>query len=477
MPNATVSSDSDSDQRQQRGRLHSAKSNDTTTPSTVSDRLQSILTTTAPPNILQSHHSDPFPGRLITNDKRISRSLSLALSANSCGGTGSSDRGMLGLARRANDPASRNVAVVGKTYLKILKVPLARTASSTTLEDQTPHSTGGARRPRTRAHTQEEGDSTPSQVVEEVLDVRSGARLGPSYLFSDVKWGYGATSNKLGTALSNGSVVLWDLEAKGPNKVDQLKYEHDRAVNSIIFGGASGSWLMSGGQDGLLKLWDIREAKPASLILKASSPVHRLSFSPSSTQPFSLLAVCASGTMIRYDIRYTGRGGGGATDRIAGHVGACLAMDWRESLDSDYVSHMNGEEAMERKDGGYVATAGMDGTIKIWDFSLASLSVKPLRTLRTGRPVKDIKWAGGQKIVACSLPSLSLGRRDEDEGEDETSAGDGIGRRISSEVTNGSGSDWRNEIEIWDISRESFPQRCIKTLQPTSGKYFLSLIR
>lgn len=402
---------------------------------------------------------------------------------------------MVGMARRPNDPSSRNVAVVGKTYLKILKVPLARTSASSpsaaSLGDLSSNPSLATRRSRTRnsmlgAGNGGKGDAEEVQVVEEIMDVRSGARLGPAYLFSDVKWGYGATSNKLATSLSNGAVVLWDLEQDGPSKVDQLKYEHDRAVNSIIFGGASGSWLMSGGQDGLLKLWDIREAKPASLILKASSPVLQLSFSPSAAQPFSLLAVCASGTMIRYDIRYTGRGGGGATDRIAGHVGACLAMDWRDSLDSDHVSRI-GEEPAERKEGGYVATGGMDGTIKIWDFSLPSLSVKPVRTLRMGRPVKDVKWhSGGQKLAACSLPSLSLGRPGAEElgeydGIDEASVGARLGARLERKSsyeqagTGLNGSEWRNEVEIWDIARESFPTRCIRTLQPTSGKQSLSV--
>lgn len=36
---------------------------------------------------------------------------------------------------------------------------------------------------------------------------------------------------------------------------DQLKYEHDRAVNRVVFGGQTGNWLMSGGQDGQMKLW------------------------------------------------------------------------------------------------------------------------------------------------------------------------------------------------------------------------------
>lgn len=40
-----------------------------------------------------------------------------------------------------------------------------------------------------------------------------------------------------------------------PTDADQVKYEHDRAVNRVCFGGASGSWLVSGGQDGQMKLW------------------------------------------------------------------------------------------------------------------------------------------------------------------------------------------------------------------------------
>lgn len=53
------------------------------------------------------------------------------------------------------------------------------------------------------------------QVVEEVMDVRHASRLSPSYLFQDVRWGYGATSNKLATACTNGAVILWDLSRDG----------------------------------------------------------------------------------------------------------------------------------------------------------------------------------------------------------------------------------------------------------------------
>lgn len=53
--------------------------------------------------------------------------------------------------------------------------------------------------------------------VEELMDVRHGSRLSPSYLFQDVRWGYGATSNKLATACTNGAVILWDLNRDSGN--------------------------------------------------------------------------------------------------------------------------------------------------------------------------------------------------------------------------------------------------------------------
>lgn len=96
---------------------------------------------------------------------------------------------------------------------------------------------------------EDEGGEKEEEVlsVEEVLDVRAGSRLSPSYLFSDVRWGYGgkflchsfclfplllladkaeicitATSNKLATACTNGAVILWDLNRDGGSKLGKL---------------------------------------------------------------------------------------------------------------------------------------------------------------------------------------------------------------------------------------------------------------
>lgn len=135
------------------------------------------------------------------------------------------------------------------------------------------------------------GAKDVARDISEIMDVRSGSRLGPTFFFSDVKWGYGGSYFTMWGS-SNAEIILTDQLPRlkllrlaqmelwyfGIYKqrdqaelvrwsshmkiiqtynviLDQIKHEHDRAVNKVVFGGASGSWLLSGGQDGQMKLW------------------------------------------------------------------------------------------------------------------------------------------------------------------------------------------------------------------------------
>ncbi|GJN92156.1 hypothetical protein Rhopal_005186-T1 [Rhodotorula paludigena] len=379
--------------------------------------------------------------------------------------TVSRDKGLVGLAKPHRDAEQGRVAVAGKTCLKLLKVPHGGNPSGPPTAVPSPVSASyrsssiAYRRSRSRGSPAtadrivRDGsvgridEEQEREEVSELMDVRLGSRLGPAYLFSDVRWGYGATANKLATSFTNGAVVLWDLAKEGGSRLDQLKYEHDRAVNRVVFGGLTGNWLMSGGQDGQMKLWDIRDAKPANMILKASSP------------PFTVLAACASGTLIRYDVRYISRQNGGATDRIAGHVGSCLAMDWRDGFSCERDTAGGGRE------GGWVVTGGVDRTIKVWDFSLATLSTKPVRTLYTSQPVSVVAWHPTRATELASGPMPSLGVAATGEGSasslgDEppttpVSGGDGAAAAFVKGEPAGrarfvDGNAWKNEIEVWD---------------------------
>ncbi|KAM0755397.1 WD40 repeat-like protein [Meredithblackwellia eburnea MCA 4105] len=287
---------------------------------------------------------------------------------------------------------------------------------------------------------------------------------------------------------------------------------HDRAVNQVLFGGPTGNYLLSAGQDGCIKLWDIRAARFSSNILKTSSPIQRIIFSPSPSQPWTLLACCSSGTFLRYDLRNlssSGKPGTAVTDRVAGHVGAVLGVDWREGYSSSTGSQAGlggssfemvpgvdigpsgggvgssgfggagmgnaGAGSDPTREGGWVVTCGLDRTIKVWDFSLPSLSTKPVRTLFASQPVQDVAWnpdpRRGSEIISCPMLGVGIAA----EGSTGSSAG---GSSSSLDLAGGvtaalaSGKGWKNEVELWDTRRSYLPKCSIKTEDPISSLVF-----
>lgn len=294
-------------------------------------------------------------------------------------------------------------------------------------------------------------------------------------------------------------MALWDLEKEGASRLGarcvatppcalvltrstELMNQHERAVNQVIFGGPNGNYLLSAGQDGNIKLWvravirsfggrvltpsflqDIRLGRASTNTLKASSPVQRIAFSPSISQPWTLLAVCTSGTMVRFDLRNLGSGkpSGAMTDRVAGHIGACLAMDWRDNYDSD---------GADRKEGGWVVTGGMDRTIKIWDFSLVTLSTRPMRTLYSSQPVQNVAWHPSRGTELASSPMPVLGAGVEDIAGGSSASLDSFKDRLAT------ASFSKTEIEIWDTRRVAFPKLSIKTEDSISGALFVRLV-
>lgn len=122
----------------------------------------------------------------------------------------SRDKGLVGLAKPPKEAEQGRVAVAGKTALKILKVPHGgsrQTSSAPVTAAPTPSSSYrsssiAARRSRSRGSPapgairddsvgREDDSADEKEEASEVLDVRHGSRLGPAYLFSDVRWGYG----------------------------------------------------------------------------------------------------------------------------------------------------------------------------------------------------------------------------------------------------------------------------------------------
>lgn len=167
--------------------------------------------------------------------KDASRALRYTVST-----SGARDKGLIGLAKPPKEAAAGaeqgRVAVAGKTSLKILRVPYGRRTlaardrdrddpggmmersarAAEAVQSAFPASSIAARRSRSRGSPApgsgsgsgsgsirdgsvtrdgDDGGEPSREVVTEVMDVRLGSKLGPTYLFSDVRWGYGGRSS------------------------------------------------------------------------------------------------------------------------------------------------------------------------------------------------------------------------------------------------------------------------------------------
>ena len=99
-------------------------------------------------------------------------------------------------------------------------------------------------------------------------------------------------------------------------------------------------------------------------------------------------------------------------------------------------------------DDGLIATGGLDGTVKVWSSRTTGLQPKPLRTLNTIFGVQNVKWRKDHSTQLVVLPHSVTS----------------LNRQSVSELDHG--KSWRNELELWDIGRESVP---LSVLRPEGG--------
>ncbi|KAJ8653917.1 hypothetical protein O0I10_010365 [Lichtheimia ornata] len=221
--------------------------------------------------------------------------------------------------------------------------------------------------------------------VDEVLNLRAGSNLKANYSVTDIKWGNNVTKNKVVTAATNGSIVLWDINKATGRRAERMINEHSRSVNRVCFQPENGHILLSASQDGTMRCWDLREprAQARYRFEGKSESVRDVQFNPLIHHEFA--AAFEAGIIQKWDMRnpktlYE--------KKMSAHNGPCLTIDW----------HANGR---------WVASAGRDKTIKVWDMSVDSR--RPLYTIRTMAAVARIQWRPDHEneITSCSLISDS----------------------------------------------------------------------
>ncbi|KAF2848505.1 hypothetical protein T440DRAFT_470117 [Plenodomus tracheiphilus IPT5] len=189
----------------------------------------------------------------------------------------------------------------------------------------------------------------------------------------DVKWSHGQFSSHIATAAANGKVILYDLN-RASVELTRL-HEHTRQVHKLAFNPHQGHLLLSASHDGSVRMWDLRDMRREVTTCRSrdqyqgiNGGVRDVQWSPTDAVEFAFGT--DNGTIQRWDFRYNK----GPKQKITAHdQRMCTSIDWHP-------------------DGKHLLSAGVDRTVKVWDFSITSRRQKAAWTLHTPYPVYRAKW-------------------------------------------------------------------------------------
>lgn len=182
--------------------------------------------------------------------------------------------------------------------------------------------------------------------------------------------------------LTNGAVSIFQINGNGRAKLAYKLEDHKRVINSLDFVDLD-QVLLSGSQDGTVRLWDLRTFSPKPVLkLQASQhsdPVRACQYSPHSRVrgKMTVLSVHDLGALCKFDLRYPNNtSGSGLPERKwTFHTGPALSL------------HIHPESE-------HVITGGRDRKICVWNYAESALhTVSPEVILNTYGPVMKIRWS------------------------------------------------------------------------------------
>ncbi|KAI9755780.1 MAG: hypothetical protein M4579_004143 [Chaenotheca gracillima] len=191
---------------------------------------------------------------------------------------------------------------------------------------------------------------------------------------NDVKWSHGSHDTTIATAAPNGKIVLFDVN-RSEVQVARL-HEHNRQVHKLAFNPHQGFFLLSGSQDGTMRLWDLRTASAVRNISAARSEskykanaegIRDVKWCPTDGVSFA----CATdvGIVQRWDIRKDNA----PTLKVNAHRKTCMSIDWHP-------------------DGKHLTSAGLDGMVQVWDFSSTNRRQNASWSFKAPEKVHLVRW-------------------------------------------------------------------------------------
>ncbi|CAM9835484.1 unnamed protein product, partial [Ectocarpus fasciculatus] len=185
------------------------------------------------------------------------------------------------------------------------------------------------------------------QGLSEVATLKTGRRkitgsAGSKLSMYDVAWR--PSGGNVAASLSNGGVAMWDLQhlsssssssssssqmwagqGQPPEETGKIIGTHDRSVNRLSWNPFDHNMLLSGSQDGFLKIWDLRCSKAVAAFNSRYGAVRDVQFSP--LQEFHFAAVFDNGKLQIWDYKFAQ-----PKMKIASHTKSALSVEWHKTL-------------------------------------------------------------------------------------------------------------------------------------------------
>ncbi|KPM42994.1 hypothetical protein AK830_g3518 [Neonectria ditissima] len=248
----------------------------------------------------------------------------------------------------------------------------------------------------------------------------------------DVKWHGGST---IFTACANGKIFTYDVARVGSGAAEPLEYiqiqEDSRQITTLDVNPHLKSWLLSGSQDGIARVFDTsapQQGRSGGITfrqrfapLKCIDPIRQVKWSPKVGHE---MACCTEGgVVLKWDARQPAR----PLLRINAHEKACASIAWHP-------------------DGNHLISAGWDTKLHVWDLgSSADKRQKPKWTVSTPAPVFAIAWRPGLWSATAQSKRVA---------QVAVSYDDSSSRRYGTSA-----------VHIWDLARPTMPYKEIERFE------------
>ncbi|KAI1644457.1 uncharacterized protein F4817DRAFT_346648 [Daldinia loculata] len=236
------------------------------------------------------------------------------------------------------------------------------------------------------------------------------------------------------TACANGKIFMYDVSRLGSGAgFEPIQTREDsRQVNTLDFNPHWGTWLLSGGQDGTVRCFDVKAPIPSR-----SGPTFR------TIQAFR----CNDGIS---DVKWSPKDG--MIFACATESGVILKWDFRKY--SAPLLKINAHDTQKgassiswHADGDHLISAGLDSKCHVWDLSKnAEKRQKPKWTINAPAPVTNVAWRPGLWSATAQGRRAAQVAVSYDEGGHVKKNG------ISS-------------VHIWDLARPTMPYKEIDVFE------------